>query len=66
MRFHKDVIYHKRKIAYEHPEVELIVTHIFSRPYLIFISPEKAKLMLFNYNEYKKRSDEIFRDIIAC
>ncbi|CAD8070477.1 unnamed protein product [Paramecium primaurelia] len=66
VRFQKDVIYFKRNIAYNYPEVELIITHIFSRPYFIFIKPEKVKQMLYNYTNYKKRTDEIFRDIIAC
>ncbi|CAD8128061.1 unnamed protein product [Paramecium sonneborni] len=66
IKFNKDVIHFKRNIAYNHPEVELIITHIFSRPYFIFIKPEKVKEMLYNYTNYKKRTDEIFRDIIAC
>lgn len=66
MQFHKDVIYYKRYVGYNFPEVEVIITHVFSRPYFIFIKPEKAKIFLYNYGNYKKRTDEIFRDIIAC
>lgn len=65
-RLHKDVIHCKRYVAYNFPEVEVIISHVFSRPYFVFIKPEKAKILLYNYGNYKKRTDEIFRDIIAC
>lgn len=40
----------------------MIATNLFGTPYLLFLKPYLAKDILHNYQNYRKRDDQLFAD----
>lgn len=53
-RTYKDAMHILKNIATENPEVQLILTNILHKPFIMVVDPEYQKLMYMNHQFYDK------------